>query len=335
MIRLIKKYRALMVFIGFMAFGLQAVELSLYEHAVMPGGPFEGQLLDTSKIRGLVLLNEATNILPEPLSKSHGYVANISHNGKFYVGRVSYEAPVGVSFVFEKFVEMAGGHANLVYQFDKNAPLELLYEIKDLPLSIKQRLVKLEEPIRLDHIVLTAELVRAQGDNTGLKKGGLDSSFTLGYRMTSVPERLIESVITRAREVTAYDIPFQPHEVKTSFWQTVVTQSQIGMNTNYNLIVNSCITAAIEGLANGLPEEKRKLLQEELQRSIQKIGAAGRKDISLSEIKNMVEGLTEILGENRLSIRVEPILQEKYFTDWLTQEQIEAARSSSCRRLFF
>src|SRR5690606_21196414 len=140
--------------------------------------------------------------------------ANVGHNNKFYVARIQISSLQKVSFIYEKFTDMAGGHADLVYEVDPKKPIELIYEIKDAHNSKGYRLSRLRNPIVLGEILLTAEVVRAVGDKTKLKEGGLNHSFAMAYRMVSVPERLIEPVLVEGRRTTAVEIPFDRDQVK-------------------------------------------------------------------------------------------------------------------------
>lgn len=321
------KFTLLLGILSSSAFGK---EINLYQEVVMPGGPYEGQILDTSKVRGLVLLIDSNNILPDDLDESYGYIANISHNGKRYVGRVLHDAPISVSFIYEKFIEMMGGHADLVYHLAEGKPLELIYEIRDTKDNSDYTLIKLPQAITLDHILLTAELVKAVGDTTDLKEGGLENKFGMAYRMTSVPERLIETVVGEGRKTTVYDIPFDAQATQQSFWDTLNAQNQIGMSENYDLIVNNCITSAIRGLANGLSPEQEAQVKKQLAISFKEIGLLSRENITEDKIKSMMNEYAKLLGANQASFKCTPIIEESFFTDWLTDAQKEKVSKDGC-----
>lgn len=324
----------ILAFILSLSVAVSAQEYPLYNKAQMPAGPFKGQEVDVSQIRGLVLIDNQKNILPESLTLTHGYIANVVHNDKFYVARVAQDSIQSVSFIYEKFVGMAGGHADLLYHLDKSKPLELIYEIKDAKNAQGFELVKLDKPLLMDHILLTAEAARVPGDKAGLKEGGLNNHFVITYRMTTIPERLVPTVIGEGRKTTVYDIPFDQRAAQTSFWRTVNEQSEKGMSENYNLISKNCITSAIEGLANGLTDKEKAHLQVEITRAMKKIRAMSRKDLTNEEIKKMVQDYSKILGPRAAQIKVQSILEKSYFTQWLTEVQKEIAKSLMCRNLF-
>ncbi len=320
-------------------FSVHAQEADLYQNVLMPGGPFQGQILNTSKLRTYVLLSDANNILPEPLSKSYGYIANVSHNGKRYVARVRLGAPMAVNFIYEKFTNMMGGHADLVYTFNKKMPLELIYEIRDGESEKDFSLIRLSKPILLQHILLTAEAVKIVGDVTPLAKGGIENKFGMAYRMTSIPERLIEPVIVEGRKTTVFDVPFDKSKVVRSFWDTVNTQSKIGMSENYNLVSNNCITSAVRGLANGLTAAEEARVEAELARTFLRIGALSRQDLTDAEIKEMLSEYAKMLrggvgGAVKSKATFTPIMERSFFTDWLTEEQKATIVNRSCKQIF-
>jgi len=93
--------KSLIILSFLFALKLNAQSIDLYQQVLMPGGPNVGQALDTSKIRGLVVLNDSNNILPESLNKSYLYIANFAHNGKYYVARIPVSGPTSVDFIYE------------------------------------------------------------------------------------------------------------------------------------------------------------------------------------------------------------------------------------------
>lgn len=310
------------------ALELSAQSIDLYQEVLMPGGPNAGQVLDTSKIRGLVILNESNNILPEALNKSSVYIANFAHNGKYYIARIPVSGPTSVDFIYEKFTNMAGGHADLVYHFDEKTPVELVYEIKNANLK------KVSKPIQLGSVVLTAEAVRAIGDTSSLADGGIKNAFAMAYRMTSIPERLIGPVVKEGRRTTVIDIPYDINQVRRSFFDTIENQNRIGMSENYNLIINNCITSAIRGLANGLTPEEERRVEKELLRTFKKISAISRNDLSEEEMRKLFEDYLKIIRANKSKIGVTPIIEKSYFLDWLSEKQKELVLSNNCKQLF-
>lgn len=325
----------LLVILSFLfALKLNAQSVDLYKQVIMPGGPNVGQALDTSKVRGLVTINETNNILPEALNKSYIYVANVSHNGKRYVARIPVSGLTSVDFIYEKFTHMMGGHADLVYHFDEKTPLELIYEIKDTKTQKGFSVVKLSQSIPLNSILLTAEVVKAVGDKTPLAEGGIKNAFAMAYRMTSVPERLIEPVINEGRKTTVFDIPFTAEQTRRSFLDTIESQSRIGMSENYNLVSNNCITSAIRGLANGLTPEEEARVERELVLTFKKISTLSRNDMSEEEMRRLFEDYSKIINSNKSKVSATPIMERSYFTDWLSEEQKETARQNGCKQLF-
>ncbi len=312
-----------LVMLSFLVWSAVASAQSLYKEVAMPGGPFKGQILDTSKTRGVVFIDGENVVLPE-VNPNYLYIANVTHNNKFYVARISPEAPKKVSFVYEKFTDMQGGHADLIYHLDSSDPMELVYEILDTQQG--HRFVKLSKPIALNEILLTAEAVRVTGDKTPLKEGGLNDSFAMVYRMTSIPERLIGPVLETGRKTTVYDLNFDPQSVQKAFVETVIQQSYIGMSTNYHLLTNNCITSAVFGLINGLSKEEQARLRIQIAKTVAKLKTMSTKDLTEEEIQRMIKEYADILGEKGQNIVGQSIHKKVYFLKWLTKNQLKRSQ---------
>jgi hypothetical protein len=299
----------------------------LYSVAYMQGGPLKDHRLNTSKIRGLVFLGK---------HEGYAYVANVSHNGKFYVARIPLLGATSVSLIYEKFKDMPGGHADNVYHFDPEKPVELMYEIKDQYGVEEYKEHKLTEIIKLNHLVMTAEAVATMNTKPSLIEGGLTNQFAMGYRLTSVPERLLNPVLTEGRTTTVYDIPLTATEVQQSFLVSMLEASKIGMSTNYNLIDNNCITSAIHSLTNGLSQTDQRKIQAKISRRMVQLTRLHTEDLTKEEVQDMISDFLMTLKVHGKKLHSSPIQTNDFFTEWLSEAQKKSLIDSNliCAKLF-
>lgn len=289
-----------------------------YREALMPNGPFQGQLLNTSALRSFIVLNELPSELDSVKNSQFTYLANIRHNGKNYIGRAPKEGPYKLRFIYEKFIDLPGGHANVVFHFPNNNPLELLFEINEEETEIK--FVKLSQPIKLKDIIFTAEAVRIIGDSTPLLEGGLQSKFGMAYRLTSVSERLLGPVLEEGRKTSVIDIPFSAEETSQSFWSSLHKYNLRQMNDNYDLLTRNCITTAIDVVLNGLGQEKRKKYELELKQLGHTLAQRNLKDQNPNFINQHLNEMFQSLVENKFVGKINNILEMDFFLDSLPLE---------------
>jgi hypothetical protein len=301
-----------------------------YSQVEMPGGPLAGQPLNTQNIRGIFFLNGTIHQIPNANEAKYGYIANFHHDGKFYVARVPYDSIKNVDFIYEKFTNMVGGHADLVYQLDPKKPVELLYEIKDSDSSRGYELVELKEPIRLSELVYSAEAVKVTGDKSGLAEGGMSLKFAIAYRLTSVRERLVEPVLGEGRKTTAVNVGFDEFKAQKSFWNSVTKYHSLGMSTNYHLITNNCITSAVTALSLGLSATERQYVEARLQSVTYNINELGISKLSDAKIKQILAENLSIFNQYGRNMSMQSILNKPYFVNSLTPSE----QSTMCKATF-
>jgi hypothetical protein len=309
-----------------------AQKLSFYSVAYMPAGPLAGHRLDTSKLRGLVLLK--SRAVPNAAEPNYAFVGNVSHQGKFYVAKILIKAVQSVSFVYEKFTDMPGGHADNVYHFDPKTPVELIYEITEANNFEGYEFTKLSHPIKLTDLVLTAEAVSTVNDKPSLVEGGLTGQFAMAHRLTSVPERLINPVVVEGRKTTVFNIPLDHGETIDSFWNSVISFSKVGMSKNYNLLTHSCITSAIESLSYGLSDVEKALLQKKINKVMVQLNRLSVEDLNEHEIDDIVKDFLETFKIHGEQITSSPIQENEFFMKYLTNEQKESLKEKTCAGLF-
>jgi hypothetical protein len=304
----------------------------LYSYAYMPAGPFERHRLDTSKLRGLVLMTVSQ--LPNEVAVNHAFVGNFTHNGKFYVAKIPIHGFTSVSLIYEKFTDMAGGHADVVYHLSESSPVQLIYEIKDANNIRGYDLIRLENPILLPDIVLTAEAVTTVNDKVGLVEGGLTNELGMAYRLTSVTERLAQPVLEEGRDTKVYNAPLSPAETEKSFWRTIIDESKEGMSTNYNLLMHNCITSALEALSNGLNKTEKFILESKLSKTMLQLSRLHTEELKEHKAQAIIIGLLHDFKIHNQEIKSTPIQESKFFVDSLTKEQKQLMTSKSCSLLF-
>jgi hypothetical protein len=304
-----------------------------YKHVIMPDGPFKGQILDTKHLRGIVYLNGSTHQVPQAQAAIYGYIANVHHNGKYYVARIPYNNFSSVDFIYEKFTDMVGGHADLVYESSRPKSIELIYEIVDVATDKGYEYRRLEDPIRLSELVFSAEAVKVHGDKTKLTEGGITNKFAITYRLTSIPQRMNEPVIREGRKTTAIRVPYDPTTTTKSFWEMVARSSHVGMSTNYNLITNNCITSAVDALALGLDDRYRKLVTGEMNRAAEALNRLQIENLTDTKIRDLFQNYLRFLQSHGYSVSYQSILDKSYFVDWLSADDMQTL--GVCRKTNF
>lgn len=306
-----KSINAILVytFISFLALPLFAQETPYFYKATMKSGPLVGHRLDTKHIRGLVYEGDM---------KGHpGYmrIVNVNHDGKFYVAKVPVNGVNSVSFIYEKFTDMAGGHGSNVFHFDPITPVELIEEI--IENSSGTRFIKLEKPIILMDLLISAEAVKTMSTKSGLVEGGLTNQFAMAYRLTSPPERLFPTVIGEKRQTTVIEIPFTQDQASNAFMYSILEWNDRRMNTNYNLASNNCISSALEGLAFGLTYDELQFVKRKMKRAIIQLNRLHTEDVTDAQIKRAFESFVMVLDQSGYKVRSGPIQDYKFYTDWL------------------
>lgn len=199
--------------------------------AKMPKGPYQGQCINSCQQRSVVLLSseEAANY-----GDSHRMwvVANVSHQGKFWVAKIPVDGVADVIYQIEHFPAIVpAAHTELRFRFRKGKEVILLPQASN----------STTEPVRLSDLVYSVEAVTVPGEKYDVVAGLFDN-FALAYRLVSLADRAEQMIGQKQHRVEQLKLSLTPEQNQRLLQNAIERGNRAGMNRMYNTIEPNCTT---------------------------------------------------------------------------------------------
>ncbi|MEN9810805.1 MAG: hypothetical protein RLZZ488_2372 [Pseudomonadota bacterium] len=193
-----------------------------YESKVLlPGGSHKGECADTTSARSVMLLPESSdsNVLR---------VANVGHNGSFWVAEFPKNGVEEVIFQMERFPAIVpAAHTQIRLKFKKDSPVRLTNQLD----SRKQ--------IHLLEFALSTEAIGQKGWNYDIFKGMKDEYLT-AYRITSLADKYKWMVVTQKHSVVQWPLNLDEKEKQLVLPAYVKRATEKGMTSTYHTLWRNC-----------------------------------------------------------------------------------------------
>jgi len=201
----------------------------------IPTGPNKGRCYDTRQIRPVVRLDAAEAALYGGPGVDELVLANVFHDGTFWVAHVPRSDVENVVFQLEYFPAIVpAGHTQMRIRFRADAPVRLF----------GQTVENAGETHTLRDLVLSVEAVGQPGYRYDIVRGVLDN-FGTAYRVTSLAAKLDHMVVQNNRTVEQWELATTPDE-RRRLVETYAQDSETrGMQTMYNTLFVNCTNEAI------------------------------------------------------------------------------------------
>lgn len=193
-----------------------------YESKVLlPGGSHKGGCADTTSARSVMLL-------PEPSDPNVIRVANVGHNGSFWIAEFPKKGVEDVIFQMERFpAAVPAAHTQIRLKFKKDSPVRMTNQLD----SSKQ--------ILLREFALSTEAIGQKGWKYDIFKGMKDEYLT-AYRITSLADKYKWMVVTQKHSVVQWPLNLDEAEKQLVLPAYVKRANEKGMSSTYHTLWRNC-----------------------------------------------------------------------------------------------
>jgi hypothetical protein len=204
-----------------------------FERAPMPKGLHRGQLLDTSFKRTVRVLGPEETA-PYRRADDDWVVANVLHEGQFWIARIPNGAVRDIFFQKEVFPAVVpAAHTQLRFRFKDGHEAELFPQYEGTT-----------PPDRfLGDLVFSVDAVQVPGDVFDVWRG-LWNHFGLALRLVSLKEVYYRSVYGRGHTVEQIRLVLGDEAKQAAFREALRRADRARMDVMYNTVRESCTTNA-------------------------------------------------------------------------------------------
>ncbi len=220
-------------------FQLHATQDWFHHNPVMPEGFKKGVELDTSKKRAVVMLEDSPYARIYGLKPDAFLVANIYHNGKFYVARIPKQGVEKVFFATEPFGGIMA-HTMLHFEFSENRPVELIAEIPTAEEAAIRSPGKEIVPILLRDLLFSVEVTVTKGEAAFSPTKGLLHLNGLVYRMISLTGRGTSQYLSGKVKIYESPLNLDDGERARAIEIALRRSHDMGMCHMYNTLLGNC-----------------------------------------------------------------------------------------------
>jgi len=193
-----------------------------YESKVLlPAGGHKGECADTTSARSVIML-------PEPSDSNVLRVANVGHNGSFWIAEFPKNGVEDVIFQMERFpAAVPAAHTQIRLKFKKDSPVRLTNQFD----SSRQ--------IYLREFALSTEAIGQKGWKYDIFKGMKDEYLT-AYRITSLADKYKWMVVTLKHSVVQWPLNLDEAEKQLVLPAYVKRATEKGMTSTYHTLWRNC-----------------------------------------------------------------------------------------------
>ena len=191
--------------------------------ALLPAGSHKGECADTTQARSVIQVTEAS-----ALDKDIIRVANVGHNGSFWLAEFPKNGVEDVIFQMERFpAAVPAAHTQIRLKFKKESPVRLTDQLD----PTKQ--------IFLREFALSTEAIGQKGWKYDLIKGMKDEYLT-AYRITSMADKYKWMVLTLKHSVEQWPLDLTEDEKQSILPAYVKRATEKGMLSTYHTLWRNC-----------------------------------------------------------------------------------------------
>ncbi len=219
--------------------------------ARLPKGPARGRCYDTRQHRPVVRLEGDVAGAFGGASPETLVVANVFHDGAFWVARIPRSGVETVIFQLEYFPAIVpAGHTQLRVRFRQDAPVVLLGQT---PRTRASR-------VEIRDLVLSVEALGQLGYKYDLVEGVLDN-FGAVYRMTSLEAKVVHMLIEQDHRVEQWPLALEPAEKRAILEHIAADSEARGLGTMYNTLFVNCTNEIVRILDSAVTYTAREQVQ--------------------------------------------------------------------------
>jgi hypothetical protein len=207
----------------------------------MPSGKFKGKCLDTGNQRSyrILTLEEAAKVVPAPaLTNQLVWIANVNHQGKFWVGGFPKEDGIGdIVFQVEHFPpELVAAHTELRFNFKPQNKITLY----------PQMIGSTEPSTEISTVILSNEAIPMRTGPTYDLVKGTEGYYGLAIRMVSLEDK-VQHIVFDMRDTTdQYRLKIEDSEINR-FWDLAQAKDyDPKMQQMYDTLQHNCTNILFE-----------------------------------------------------------------------------------------
>ena len=208
--------------------------------AFMPKGPYSGMRIDTSVGRSVHILSpeEAAPYAPQP---GEMLVANVYHDGKFWIARVPADSVQDVIYQREhcgKLGPIDGDHAQVRFVMKPGKEVTLVPQTRG----------DTSDPIQESDFVFTCEGSGVPGTDWDLGHAALDH-FVICYRLLPTSDkRQAMTENGKLHPVDQWSLNLSDSDKQRVFASAMQEGTNAGLGNMYNTLTRNCTTEAVAAL---------------------------------------------------------------------------------------
>jgi len=215
-----------------------AQDLFLHDQ-IIAGGIRRGQELDTSKKRAIVRLQDTPYARIYGLKEDSTLVANVFHNGRFFIARIPKHGVTRTLFASEPFGGLFA-HSMLHFEFAEDQTVQLIAEIPDVKAAEDRQPGKEIKPIYLRDLLLSVEVSMAKGDKDFEPVKAMAGYNGIVYRMISLTGRGTSPYLSGKKKVFETPLNLTAEESNRALEASINTSHEFAMCQMYNTVVSNC-----------------------------------------------------------------------------------------------
>lgn len=211
-------------------------------NGIMPSGRFAGQCLDISQRRSFRILTkeEAGTIVPpsELVNFDRSvFLANVGHDGKFWVGKFPKDGVDVLTFLVERFPpRWLAAHSMLRFDFKPGFEPVLFPQVREAG----------DAPVKLRSFVLSVEGVPLIDGPSFGPITALQEYFGLAKRIVSLDQKVKQVVLDEEDLVRQYRIKLAGKELDAFWMMALHDLHDPEMQQIYHLLKRNCMNALFE-----------------------------------------------------------------------------------------
>ncbi len=201
----------------------------------LPRGAYRGRCYDTRSARPVIVLDDDRAAPYGGVSDDELVLANVFHDGRFWVARVPIDAVEVVLFQLEYFPAIVpAGHTQMRVRFRDDAPVTL----------IAQSGPDAGRTTTVQDLVMSVEAIGQPGYRYDLLRG-LVNDFGAVYRVTSLAAKVDHMIVQQGHRVEQWALFLEPDETRRLVESFAYESDARRMQTMYNTLFVNCTNEAI------------------------------------------------------------------------------------------
>jgi hypothetical protein len=168
-------------------------------------------------------------------------VANVRHDGRWWVARIPPDAVANVMAQEVKFAApVPAAHSQLQFEFKPGKEAALVPQVEGDPTP----------PIKLKNLVYSVEACGTEDFKYDLV-GGVENKFVNCHRLVSLSDRYKSEVVEHNRPILPYRLHTTDAAKQAILLAALKRGNQAKLKEMYNTLTNSCITNVMHAVDTG------------------------------------------------------------------------------------